>query len=125
MHFKIFETYPFNQKWFSHKFKRAGLTCEIVLNVQTGHICWAYGGYLAGVSDINMARQGIIKFLPPVEIIIGDKGYVGEPTQIVTPVAQSCHPMNRGHKLIMARREVINKRIKDFMSMNSVWRHGR
>ena len=94
------------------------------MNVQTGDICWAYGGYPAGVSDITMARQGILKILPPGEIIIADKGYVGEPTKIVTPVAQYVHPMNREHKLIMARHKVINKRMKDFMSMNSVWRHG-
>ena len=101
----------------------AGLTYEIGFNVQTGHICWVYGGYSAGVIDITIARQGILKFLPPSEIIMADKGYIGEPTKIVTPFAQSGCPMKREHKLIMARHEVINKQIKDFMSMSSVWRH--
>jgi hypothetical protein len=57
-------------------------------------------------------------------MIIADKGYRGEATKIVTPVAQNGHPMNRQHKLIMARHEHINKRIKDFTLMSRVWRHG-
>ena len=86
VHFKIYEPYPFNKKWFSHKFKRAGITYEIGCNVNTGEICWAFGGYPAGVSDITMARQGILRVLPPTEMIIADKGYVGERTKIITPI---------------------------------------
>jgi len=123
-HFRLYEPYPFNKKWFSHKFKSAGITYEIGLNVQNGHICWAYGGYPAGVSDITMARKGILRVLPPGEMIIADKGYQGESSRIITPVAQTGHPMNRQHKLIMARHEHINKRIKDFSCMSGVWRHG-
>ena len=119
----IYEPHPFNRKWCSHKFKHAGLTYEIGLNVQSGDICWAYGGYPAGVSDLQMARVGILKHIVPGEKIIADKGYRGEPNKIITPT-QNSGPFNKQLKLIMARHELINKRIKEFSCMNSTWRHG-
>ena len=124
VHFKLYNPDPFNKKWFSHKFHSAGIIYEIGLNVHIGDICWAYGKYPAGVSDITMAREGILRVLTPGEMLIADEGYRGEPNKIATPVAQTGHPMNRQHKLIMARHEHINKRIKDFRSMSGVWRHG-
>ena len=107
----IYEPHPFNRKWCSHKFKHAGLTYEIGLNVQSGDICWAYGGYPAGVSDLQMARVGILKHIVPGEKIIADKGYRGEPNKIITPT-QNSGPFNKQLKLIMARHELVNKRIK-------------
>ena len=59
-----------------------------------------------------MAREGILRVLSPGEIMIADNGYWGDPTKIITPVTQTGHPMNRQNKLIMARNEHINKRIK-------------
>ena len=71
-----------------------------------------------------MAKNGIIRVLTPGKMIIADKGYRGEPTKIVTPVTQTGYPMNRQHKLIMARHDNIDKRIKDFRSMSVAWRYG-
>ena len=123
-HFKIFEPTPFDSRWFSHKFKRAGLTYEIGLNIHTGDICWAFGGYPAGTNDLTMARNGILQVLPAGEMIIADKGYRGEPTKIIAPIEGDNSNFNREHKLIMARHEHINKRVKDFKCMSDTWRHG-
>ena len=92
--------------------------------MQTGDVCWAHGGYPDGVNDITMDREGILRIPSPSEIIIVDKFYREEPTKIVTPVAQTSHPMNRQHKLIMATHDHINKRIKDFRCMSGIWRYG-
>ena len=124
VHFKILEYYPFNKKWFSHKFKRAGITYEIGCNVHTGDICWAFGGYPAGVSDLTMERQGILRVLPPTEIIIADKGYVGEGGNIISPILERSHSFNKQHKVIMATHEHVNKRVKYCACMSMVWRHG-
>ena len=57
-------------------------------------------------------------------MIIADKVYKGMPAQIITPIEEENSNFNRQHKLIMARHEHINKRVKDFMSMSDTWRHG-
>ena len=62
--------------------------------------------------------------LLPGEKIIADKGYIGYPDKIITPINEYSTHFNKEHKLIMTRHEHVNKRIKDFMSMKSTWRHG-
>ena len=54
--------------------------------------------------------------LPDGEMIFGDKGYRGDPAKIITPVRATSYPMNRQHKLIMARHEHINKYVQDFIA---------
>ena len=124
MHFKIWEPRPFSPFWFSHKFKRAGLTYEIGLNVHTADICWAYGGFPAAVSDLTMAKRGVLSVLPIGEMIIADKGYIGEPNRIITPIEDYSTNFNYQHKLMMARHEGVNKRVKDWHCMSATWRHG-
>ena len=75
--------------WYSHKFKRAGFTYKIGLNIHTGDTCWVFGGYPAGTNDITLARSGILWVLPIDEMIISDKGYPGEPDKIITPISDS------------------------------------
>ena len=124
VHFQIYEESPFNKQCFSHKFNRAGITYEIGANVQTGDICWAFGGFRAGIDDLTMARKGILNALPVGEKIIADKGYRGEHNKIITPTFLEGDPRNRELKRIMARHEGINKRLKDFKCLRSIWRHG-
>ena len=119
-----YEPSPFNRKWYSHKFKRAGLTYEIGLNVHTGDICWAFGGFPAGLGDLDMARKGVLKRISRREKIIADNGYIGLPDKIIVPSDDVSSIENKRHKLLMARHEHINKRVKDFKCMNSIWRHG-
>ena len=124
VHFRIFEPRPFRSGWFSHKFNKAGLTYEIGLNIRTGDICWTYGGFCSGISDITMARLGLHDALPPNEKVIADKGYLGQPDRFITPPLDRNNPMSVHLKLITARHEVINMRMKHWNVMNRVWRHG-
>ena len=57
-------------------------------------------------------------------MILSDKGYLGEPDRIITPILGYTTNFNYQHKLIMARLEGIDKRIKDFKCMSDTWRHG-
>ena len=123
-HFRIYEPTPFQRGWYSHKFNKAGLTYEVALNVRTGDICWVFGGYRAGISDLQMTRWGLHSVLPPNEKVIADKGYSGQAYRFITPPPDDNHPMGKYLKLIMARHEVINKIIKDWGSMSRVWWHG-
>ena len=71
-----------------------------------------------------MARKGILNALPVGEKIIADKGYRGEHNKIITSTFLEGDPRNRELKRIMARHEGINKRLKDFKCLGSIWRHG-
>ena len=124
VHCRIYEPTPFSSGWYSHKFNKAALTYEVAIYVRNGHICWVFGGFRAGVSDLKMTRWGLHCELPPNEKVIADKGYNGEPDRFITPPLDDNHPMGRYLKLIMARHEVINKRIKDWGAMSGIWRHG-
>lgn len=47
--------------WYSHKFNGSGLRYEIGLNISTGHIVWANGGYPCGqFSDLKLLRESLL-----------------------------------------------------------------
>ena len=74
--FRINEPYPFNTKWFSHKFKAVELRCEIGLCIRSSHIVWVSGGFLPGdFSDVKIVHNGILNWIEPKERIVVDDGY--------------------------------------------------
>ena len=74
--FRIQEPSPFSRKWFSHKFKAAGLKYEVGLSIETGDIVWASGGIPAGLmNDLALARSNYVNFLEEGETTLADKGY--------------------------------------------------
>ena len=73
--FRIPEPSPFSPKWYSHKFNGAALRYEIALEVESGCIVWAYGGFPAGMRDIDIAKRKFIKQLKKGEKAVADKGY--------------------------------------------------
>ena len=80
--FKIYEPKPFSKKWFSHKFKGAGLCYEVAVAIQTGHIVWTNGPFPAGVPDINIFRQDLKKELMNGEQVEADKGIEVSPPRL-------------------------------------------
>ncbi len=46
--FRIREPTPFSPKWFSYKFKGAGLRYEVGLLLETGDIVWVNGPFSCG-----------------------------------------------------------------------------
>ena len=113
------EPTQFNPKWFSHKFHGPGLRYEIGLCIRTGDIVWANGGLPCGQwSDLRIARSLILEETQPGEMIIADRGYRDEEFFDI--------PANEGDqlkKLILARHETVNRRIKQFRCMGSKFRH--
>ena len=76
MDFQISEPSPFSPKWCSHKHNGPGLRYEIAVEVQSGYIVWACGGFGAGVCrDDKLAQLKFTKHLRPNEKVITDKGY--------------------------------------------------
>lgn len=73
----INEPFPFDTKWYSHKFKSSGLRYEIALRIASGNINWVSGPFPAGVPDINIFRKDLANNLIYPERVIADKGYRG------------------------------------------------
>lgn len=117
--FQINEPTPFSPKWYSHKFKKAGLRYEIGVCIRTGHIVWASGGYPCGDwPDLRIARDNFVNFLEPSEKALADKGY-NDAQYFILPSESN----SQRHKIIMSRHETVNKRIKQFNVLQNRFRH--
>jgi hypothetical protein len=59
---KIQEPFPFDPRWYSHKFKGPGQRYEVGLCIQTDWIVWVNGPFPCGShSDIKIAREWIFE----------------------------------------------------------------
>lgn len=117
--FRIAEPSPFDPKWYSHKFKAAGLRYEVGLSITTGKIVWQYGGFACGeMNDLMIARDKLVQFLIPNEKVLADKGYQ-DSRYFITPTDEN----GIRHKQIMSRHETVNKRYKQFEILNERFRH--
>lgn len=118
----INEPYPFDTKWFSHKFKSAGLRYEIALTIHSGNISWVSGPFAAGEPDINIYRKDLKNYLCRHESVIADKGYRGEETCLITSEIKS---VEENIQLIRSRHETVNKRLKQFYVLKHRFRHDK
>lgn len=127
--FRIQEPFPFdreiNPKWFSQKFKSAGVRYEVGLCIHTGDIVWFSGPFACGMwPDLKIFRRKLKSMLLPREMVVADKGYAGD--------IKTCTPFeakNDNHKRFMsrarARHETINGRFKNWSCLAQTWRHDR
>ena len=114
--FLINEPHPFSKKWFSHKFKAAGLRYEIGLCIRSSDIVWINGPFPAGdYPDLKISRNGILEWIEPLERIVADDGYAGC-WKIIHP--QQGRTDNTVLRRILARHENINLKIKKFKVMS-------
>ena len=111
------EPTDFDPKWYSHKFRGPGLRYEVGLCIRTGHIVWAHGGLPCGEwPDLKLARDVFIYRLLPGEKALADKGYRDDNFFE--------NPNGDPHKkIILARHETVNARIKQFRCMRSTFRY--
>ena len=115
--FRIQEPTPFSKRWYSHKFNGPGLRYEVAISIDKDGILWTNGPFPAGqYPDIKIFRQALRSLLEPNEKVIADKGYIGEPDDVVI----HRDDMN---SLYRARHETCNKRFKQFNILKNVFRH--
>lgn len=113
--FRINEPSPFSAKWFSHKFKAAGIRYEVGVSIGGGDIVWAFGGFPAGEwPDIKIAKEQYLDYAKD-EVTLADKGYrLG---------GYFKNPSNTKEKLLLARHETLNRRLKQFQALGARYRH--
>lgn len=113
--FRIQEPQPFNPKWYSHKFKAAGVRYELGLSIGSGDVVWASGGVPCGEwSDLKLARDFYVQVVQN-EITLADRGY--RDSQFFK------QPENPFEKRLLARHETFNGRLKNFNILCNRFRH--
>jgi hypothetical protein len=114
--------------WYSNKTKQHSIKYEVGVNLLTGVICWLAGGFSGRMHDLTMSRSsGLFDILLPGELILADKGYIGEPTVFTTPMRQppTLEDWNSNYELGIFRVlvENVNGRLKAFACLRTPWRH--
>ena len=118
----IQEPSPFNSKWFSHKFKGAGLRYEVGVCIQTGNICWVNGPFPAGSwSDLKIFKAKLANHLPPGEKVEADGTY--RHPQCRLPSEFVSQTDKRAKNKARARHETVNKRLKQWNVLKVEFRH--
>lgn len=113
------EPIPFNRRWFSHKFRAAGIRYEIGLNIRTGDMVWTNGGYPCGEwPDIKLAREAYVFSVNDGERTMADKGYKDD-RFFILPNARNKNVQKR----IMSRHETVNKRMRQFHILKHPFRN--
>lgn len=113
--FRIQEPKPFSKKWFSHKFKAAGIRYEIGLSIGNADVVWASGGFPCGDwSDLKIAKDLFLHYARN-EVTLADKGYRFRPYFKMAS--------NRLEKRVMSRHETLNGRLKEFKILDYRFRH--
>ena len=117
----IQEQSPFSRDWYSFKLNGPGLRYEIGLCIQTGKMVWVYGGVACGINpDLVLARSRYTQAVRLGELTVADKGYRDD-NYFITPLSDPTS--RRKQKLIMARHETINSRMKSFKILSTTYRH--
>lgn len=113
--FRINEPTPFDKKWYSHKFKAAGVRYEIAISIVMGDIVWASGGFPCGEwPDLKIAKDLYLQYASD-EVTLADKGYRFQP--------YFKQPSNAMEKRILARHETLNGRVKEFAILSNRFRN--
>ena len=119
----ICETFPFDSKWFSHKFRGPGLRYEVGVSIHEGNISWVHGPFSCGSHpDVNIFRLGLKQKLPETEQVCTDDGYQDERC-ITKGDVSSCPLESRTHALLRARHENVHRRLKQFFVLSHRFRH--
>lgn len=118
---RINEPFPFDSKWYSHKFHGPGLRYEIGLANHSGNIVWVNGPFPCGsYPDIKIFKEKMVHHLQHKELIVGDNGYIH--SKCITPGDVS-EGKREIHKLLRARHETVNERLKNFNIIKHIFRH--
>jgi hypothetical protein len=119
--FRIQDPYPFDPKWYSHKFHGPGLRYEVALNIKTGSIVWVNGSVPCGeYSDLRLALESYVHYLDEDEKTVADRGYNNRHYFIYPDGTQI--PLGL-HARILARHETVNRRLKSWHVLGDRYRH--
>jgi hypothetical protein len=115
-------TLPYDEKYYSHKNKHAGVSYEIGVSLSESKIVWFSGPWPAGMGDSTIyTEKGLEAKIPATCAGIADGGYPtkkkGIPVsanKLINANSQDTEEVRRFKALARARHESLNKRLKRF-----------
>jgi len=124
---KLFDGSP-DTRYYSYKFKAAGLRYLVIMSIRNSDIVFIAGPYLPGVyNDLQILRRcGVLAMLEHGEKFEADDGYMGEyPAYVDCPGGYAARPdQERMRGRLRMRHEHVNKRMKNFRCMVNRFNHG-
>lgn len=118
---RIQEPKSYERKWYSHKFKSAGLRYEIGISVTSGQIVWVHGPFPAGeYNDRGIFNLKMLSYLSDNGKVLGDLVYKG--SKVVHGMIRN-DENNKQARNLRAYDEQVNGKIKSFSSNTQKWRH--
>ena len=120
---RINEPKPFDRKWYSHKFRAAGVRYEVALSLRRSEIVWINGPFPCGrFPDITIFRNGLKHRLRRGERVLADRGYRGDESCNI-PNPNDNADVSKLKADLRARHETVNARLKSFSILNTKFRH--
>lgn len=121
--FCIYESGPFDSKWYLHKFKGLGIWYKVGVAIQTGNIVWTNGWYPCGrYPDRKIARDVLNACLEKREKYVEDGGYRDGCTYANTATGNR-NDYQKNMAIVRARHETVNRHLKQFKVLHHTYRH--
>lgn len=115
------------RQYYSGKKRKHTIKYEIGVQLQTGKIVWLAGGVPGSVHDITLYQTcGLKSHLLPGEMVLADKGYVGDDIMIHPFKSARTEEEKEFNATISSIRQVVEHtygRIKVFNFTQHKWRH--
>lgn len=125
VHFRIWEPRKFpSTKWYSHKYKKAGLTYKIAVAIHHNKIVWVNGPFPAGENDKKVFDKegGLGSKLKEHQVCIGDQGYAKTKDKVATRNSLDSPELKDLKERAKAQQETINARLKSFAVLANAFR---
>ena len=111
-------------KWYSPKYKQAGLAYEVAVAIQHNRIVWVNGPFPAGENDKKIFDKpgGLKSKLKEGQALIGDQGYRGTSGKVATRNQFDSPEIKDFKERSKARQETVNSRLKSFDILSTDFR---
>jgi len=116
-------TYSKNPKFYSHKFKQAGLDYEVAMSTFENKCVWINGPFPAGKNDVSVFRAALNQRMGNGKLGIADKGYRGEGDLLAVPTSHDTPDVREFKSRALARHEKFNGQLKNFGCLSNQFRH--
>lgn len=113
-----------DKSFYANKFKKSGMRYEVAVSIRSEHIVNIEGPYKPGMyNDLQIFRFGLRGMLEAGERVEGDLGYEADaPEYVKVPGELAGNHQKYMRKRLRKRHETVNRRIKVFKAVDTVFR---
>ena len=112
-----------NPKYYSHKFKTAGLSYELVCSTYRNALYWINGPFPASKHDKTILEEKLSTLIQGGRKIVADFGYRGN-EKVIYANSSDKPEVSDFKGRARSRQEAFNAKIKSFKCLSTRFRHG-